>query len=218
MSNCNIPEIYNNNNEFNPTIQSPNSLYQIQFYQTLETTINVEDYKKFLDNAVSAFRHSPAYKIYKGKLIEKGLDRCQVLGNITNEMATIEMHHCILTIFDIACIISNHIINIKGKISTFDLIYLLKKEHKENNIPICMLSLTSHQLYHNNDEFYVSPESVIGNWYRLIERYHTGLTTDIAFKILFYMKKAQDKEGKSDDADMLKVRDTIYNWMYLNNV
>lgn len=212
-----IPDISVDNYPDNPTIHSPNSFYELPFYQNMDTTINTEDYKRFLENAIRRFRMSPTYKIYKGKLMELGLDRCQVLGNITSEMADIEMHHCILTIFDVTTIISNHMINTQGKLSTFDLVELLKYEHTHNNIPLCMLAKTPHQLYHNNDEFYVSPRAVFGNWFHLLEKYHTGITMDIAFKILFYLKRAQENGDVTDDAQLLKVRDTIYNWAYLNN-
>ena len=48
-----------------------------------------------------------------------GLDHCQFMSNIDAEMANVEMHHNVLTIYDIAIIITEHVINTVGYISTF---------------------------------------------------------------------------------------------------
>lgn len=212
-----FPDIDSYNSD-NPTLISPNSLYEISFYQTPESTINVEDYKRFIENAIHRFRTSPFYKIYKSKLINLGLDRCQVLGNITVEMATIEMHHCILNIFDVTTIIANHLLATYGKITTFDLVEHLKINHAQMRVPLCMLALTPHQLYHNDDRFYVSPRSVIGNWWNLLETYNKGLTMDIAFKILFYLKRAINNGDVSEDGELLNVRDKIESWIKYNSI
>lgn len=211
-----LPDIETYNQYYNPTIMSPNSPYEISFYQTRESLLDIDTYKKFLDNAISRFRRSKTYKHYKGYLMNLGLDHCQFNGNITSEMATLEMHHCILTVYDIAIIITEHILNTRGYISTFDLVQLLKQEHKNNRVALVMLSLTSHQLEHNTEEFYISPNMCFGNWYEFLERYHTGINQDIAFKILFYIKRAIENEGKSIDADLLNIRERIIDWSGLN--
>lgn len=212
-----FPDIEIYNQFFNPTITSPNSPYEISFYQTKETLLDIETYKKFLDSAVSRFRKSKRYKHYKGYLMGLGLDHCQFNGNITAEMASIEMHHCILTIYDVAIIITEHVLNTKGYISTFDLVQLLKQEHGKNMIALVMLSLTAHQLEHNTEEFYISPSMCFGNWYKFLEKYNTGISQDIAFKILFYIKRAIENEGKSIDSNLLDLREKIINWSSLNN-
>lgn len=202
-------------NDVNPTLTSPFSPYELPFYQTRETLLNTDTYREFLKNAISAFRKSRTYTHYKGFLMGLGLDRCQVHGNITAEMATIEMHHNMLTLFDIALIITEHVLNTKGYISTFDLVTLLKEEHKQHNVQLVMLSLTPHQLYHNTDDFYIHPDHCIGNWYRFLEKYHTGITLDIAYKLLNYIKEAIEK-GSSDDGNLLKIREQILDWSEYN--
>ncbi len=212
-----IPDIENFiEDDINPTIYSDNCPYQLPFYQTRETLINIEDYKKFLDNSISRFRHSKTYKHYKGYLIDLGLNRCQFHSNITNEMATIEMHHNMITIYDIAIIITEHVINTKGYISSFDLVQLLKEEHKANNIQLVMLSLTPHQLYHDDPDFFIHPDMCFGNWPNLLAKYNRGITLDIAFKILFYLKKAVENNN-SQDNQLLDIRDKILDWSGLNN-
>ena len=114
----------------NPLIVSPKCAYALPFSQTRESLLDIETYKNFLDNAIARFRHSRTYTNYKSFLMELGMDKCQVHGNITSEMASVEMHHNMLTIFDIAIILTEHQLNTVGKITTFDLVELLKKDIK----------------------------------------------------------------------------------------
>ena len=197
----------------NPTISSPNSCYQISFYQTEETLMDTEFYKKFLKNSIQRFRHSITYKHYKGFLMEMGLNRCQFMSNITEDLGvTLEMHHSILTIYDVAYIICEHTLKTTGRINSFQLSEVLRQEHILHNVPLCFLSLTPHQLYHNDDNFYISPKMIFGNWYELINKYHLGISQDIAFKIIFYLKRCMDEDGLSDDSRLLDLRNKIMNW------
>lgn len=207
-------EIYDN---INPTIYSPNSPYEISFQQTKQTlSENVEDYGNFLHNAISRFRKSRTYKNYKGYLIGLGMDRCQFHGNITDKMATIEMHHNMLTIFDIALILTEYMVNVHKYVTTYDIVYLLKQEHKNNRIQLVMLSLTPHQLYHNNDDFYIDPKMCFGKWWEFLEIYKEGITIDIAYKIIRILDTSIKKDGTSDDNNMLELRQRILDWSQYN--
>jgi len=213
-----FPDVFVHDDK-NPTLTSPNCHYELPFYQTRDSLLDVESYKSFLDSAIREFRHSTRYKHYKSFLINLGLDRCQFHSNIRcneeEEMATIEMHHNMLTIFDVALIITEHILNTYGKITTFDLIKLLKQEHSEHRVQLVMLSLTPHQLYHNNPDFFIHPKMCFGNWYAFLERYKYGITKELAFKILFYLKRAIENEN-SNDNELLSIRDRILDWSELN--
>ena len=218
MYNFNMQDIIVCDNS-NPTIASPNCPFVCQFYQTKESLLDVESYKAFLDSAISRFRTSITYKNYKHFLMGLGLDRCQFHGNIVHneeqKMATLEMHHNMLTIFDIAFIITEHTLNQYGQITTFDLVDLLKKEHTSNHIQLVMLSKTPHQLYHNNQEFFIHPKMCFGDWYTFLETYKSGISQEIAFKILFYLKRSLEN-GKSNDSELLNIRDKIYDWSEAN--
>lgn len=195
----------------NPTLASPSSEYMLPFYQTRESLLDVEVYKNFLNNAIARFRHSRTYKNYKANLYNLGLNHCQVHSNLTSDMVDIEMHHMILTIFDIAHIITEHMINTTGYISTFDLVYLLKQEHKQNHIALVMLSKTPHQIYHNEPMFFIHPNMCIGDWKTFLDTYRYGITQNIAFKLMQYFKEAAEKD-KSDDNGYLELRDEILDW------
>ena len=208
----NIEEININNN---PGIMSPSSAYAIFFYQTKESLMDADAYRAFLKNIERRVRTSVAYSNYKGYLIGLGMDHCQVHGFINSTMADLEMHHCILTLFDIALMISEYYLNSTGYVSYFDVVQTIKDEHKMNNIALVMLTKTPHQLYHNDSSFFIHPDMCIGNWPKLIETYKAGLTQDLAFKILYYIRKAI-QVGYTDDGGLLKVRDTILDWSQKN--
>lgn len=210
LTNNNIPGI-ESNGIYNPTLSSPYSTYELPFYQTRETLTDPEVYRSFLYSGIRSFRKSRTYKNYKAFLMDLGMDRCHVHGNINSEMATLEMHHNIITILDIALIITEHTINTKGIISSFDLTTMLKSEHINHRIPVVMLSLTPHQLYHNEEGLFIHPDACIGNWVEFLEKYYDGITYDIATKIYYYTNNAIMK-GISDDSDLLQVRDRIFNW------
>lgn len=215
MSNNQIPGISLTSIYNNPALVSPNSSFILPFYETRETLFDTETYEDFLKNAISRFRKSRTYKHYKSFLMNLGLDRCQFMGNITSEMATIEMHHNMLTIFDIALIITEHILNTQGMISTFDLVMLLKQEHKNHRVQLTMLCKTAHQLYTNTDDIFIHPSMCIGNWMEFLNRYSTGITQDIAYKLVFYLNDAIKNDGSNDNG-LLEARDKIMEWNKFN--
>lgn len=211
------PDIYFFTNEGNPTIASPNSPYEISFYQTKETMVDTELYEAFITNAVSRFRKSQTYKNYKQSLYEWGLDHSQIHGAISSEMASLEMHHNILTIFDIAMIICSHVLNMKNRITTYDLIMLLKKVHVNNNLPLIMLDITTHQAYHNDPTFFIDPKQcIIWNFKDFLSEYYTGITKTIAFKIINYFEEAMEIDGTYDN-NLLQLREQIINWSIYND-
>lgn len=207
----NLPGIDTDYNQGNPSLSSPNSPFELPFYQTRETLINPETYNAFLSNAIRQFRHSRVYKGYKGFLMGLGLNRCQLHGNLTDEMVTIEMHHHILTIRDIALILCEHTLSTKGYISTFDLVHMLREVHTGHKVCLVMLSLTPHQLYHNEDLLSIHPSQCIGDWISFLFEYKEGITLDIATK-LFYTIDGYIKDGDTVDGGLLDLRDQILRW------
>ena len=128
------------------------------------------------------------------------------------EGVDIEMHHAILTLFDICLLITEHLLNTVGYVTTFDVVQALKEEHKANNIALVMLSKTPHQIYHDNTgEFFIHPKMCFGNWPALIEKYKKGLTQDVAFKLLYYLKKAIEQD-ETNDNNLLNLRENIKEW------
>ena len=195
----------------NPVLASPYSTFILPFYQTRESLTDIDTYRTFIKNVEQRFRRSATYTNYKGYVMSQGLDHCQIHGNISSDMADIEMHHAILTLFDIALMITEHYLNTVGYVTTFDVVQALKEEHKTNNIALVMLSQTAHQVYHAESSFYIHPSMCFGNWPRLLEKYKGGLTQDVAFKLLYYIKRSTEFTG-TEDAGLLTLRDKILDW------
>lgn len=213
-----IPDIYYDGNNLNPCIMSPNAPYAIYFKQTRETLRDTDLFKRFIDNAVSNFRHSRVYTNYKSYLYQLGMNRCQMFGNITSEMATIEMHHNGLTIFDIAVIIATHLLNTMGEVTEFDIFYHLRLLHTSNEVPLVMLCKTAHQLEHNDEDFYVPVQMTFGNWIKFLNDYKYGLTYGIARKLDRWIKKSlqeQVDKGRLNESSIM-LREKIKEWSEFN--
>lgn len=209
---------------YNPTIKSPAALFSLQFYETEESLMDIDEYKKFLVNAIKRFRSSRTYKQYKSYLMELGMNSCQLMPGINSDLdedvsKLIEMHHNFLTIYDIAIMITEHVIHTKGFISTFDLVQLLKEEHKANRIPLVMLSKTAHQMYHNNEDFIIPANMCFGFWQELLQKYYKGITKDIAEKVLRFLQKSLEVQSLNIDFtnNLLRLRDDIIKWSDYND-
>lgn len=199
----------------NPTLTSPNSEYDLPLYQTKESLQDLEVYRSFLKSVEKMFRGSVRYTHYKAFLLEFGLNKSQIHGYITSDMAPLEMHHAILNLYEISLMLTEHLLNTVGYVTTFDVVRLLKQEHSENNIAMVMMDETSHQVYHNEPAFYLHPDMCFGHWKTLLKKYKDGLTQDLAFKILYYVNKSL-KVGTTDDAGLLDLRDEIKDWSAYN--
>ena len=210
-----LPDIDVYNEGFNPMLLSNKSTYGIEFYSTRESLSDVEDYRAFIKNCEKRVRNSVTYSHYKGFLMGLGLDHCQVHGYINSEMATIEMHHNILNLFDICFMVTEHLLNTVGYVTTFDVVQIVKDEHKLNEVAVTMLSKTPHQLYHADEGLSLHPDMCVGNWPAFIEKFSRCLNQDIAFKLLYYIKKALEI-GASDDSGLLQLKDKIEDWSTLN--
>lgn len=198
----------------NPTVRSPYAITDLPFYQTRETLQDIDIFRNFIRNVETRFRSSREYKAYKAYLIEYlGINRCQVFGNITTEDADIELHHNIISLFDICLLISLHTINTVGCITSFDLIQMVIQEHWSNRVGVTFLSKTAHQIYTNDPDGYIPPEQTFGAWWELLQNYRYGITYDLANKIIKYIKKYQDKLPISIN---LEQQEQILNYSYFN--
>ena len=210
-----LPGIETYNEAFNPTLTSRNSTYDIQFYLTKEVLNDVDTYKSFIKNCEKRVRNSVTYSHYKGFLMGLGMDHCQVLGYINGEMATIEMHHAIFTLFDICFMVTEHLLNTVGYVTTFDVVQIVKDEHKLHHVAVTMLAKTPHQMYHNTDDLFIHPNMCMGDWVTLMNKYITGISQDLAVKLLYYLNRAIDI-GAGEDSGILQLRDKILDWSAYN--
>lgn len=213
--NANYQDIMLSDLEKNPRLTNADETESITMMLTLENRYDYEEYEKFLKAAVKNFRSTNTYKHYKSYLYSLGIDCCQFHPYIQNtdeyEMASLEMHHCMLNIFDIAIMITEHYLQTVGGISEFMLAKLLKHEHACNRIPIVMLCRSCHQKYHYKS-LYVHPEQVFGKWWELLEVYNQGWTREIMEKLMRYLNRGLGEKFEYRVEDMkrlMELRDTV---------
>jgi hypothetical protein len=206
-----LPDISSYMDNGNPTLRSPTSTYELSLMQTKDSLNDIDFYSNFIHNAVMQFRKLRVYKNYKAYLMSLGLDHCQYLHNINSDMATLEMNHVVLTIFDVALMISEHIVNTTGHVSTCQIVAELRRVHTNNLVPLIIMSKTVHQLYHNEENFFVHPNQVFGRWVELLNTYKNGITPEICVKLLYYIRNAKNNSSSLDN-NLLQVAETIKNW------
>ena len=129
-----LPDIIYDKNNITPILDAKTSFYNIPMYKDVDYLSNYESYVNFVKGIERAVRQNDRYKKYISYLKkEVKLNRCQVLKNITDEDADIEMHHGpIFTLFDICAIVLEYFIIKKWKISTFRVADVVLDEHQKN--------------------------------------------------------------------------------------
>lgn len=214
-NNNNYPDIIKYCDNNNVILENTSSNESVYFLETKDTLSDIEYYGKFITDSINIFRSLKFYKGYKEHLYNSGLDHCQIMHNIDSNMADLEMNHVILTIFDIALLISEHYLNTIGYISTMILINQLRFVHSRNLVPLIMMSKTVHQIYHADDSFYVHPTQVYGKWIELLQTYSYGLTPEICYKVLFYLRKLNINELTQTNG-LLQIANSLTDWSNLN--
>lgn len=210
--NNNLPDVKYTKGVTNPTVDSVNAIYSLEFYKESEYFFILENFVSFIKKVEQMFRTSDEYKRYIGYLKNTvGLSTCQIHGNIDNESgATIEMHHgpC-LNLFDVTAIIVDDQLKRQQKISTFSICNLLSEEHYNNNIQIVMLSKTDHELVHSRDVF-VHYRQAFGDLNTFLKKYKAGVGPDAISKIQKYIDLCKENECFSNE--ILTVSNTINKW------
>ena len=195
----------------NPIIYDPNNEFGICFAQTRDTLMDTDIYKRFVYNIANKFRKSQFWRDYKEHLYNIGLYRDQRHASITSEMVNLEAHHNMLTLDYMIIMITEHILNMKGCVTTFEVSQALEEAHRNNEICIIILDETEHQKYHSDPSEFISIRQCFGNPFDFIDKYIDGMTLDISFKILLQLKQEEQYNGSSSPAEV-RARDQILAW------
>ena len=195
----------------NPIVESPDGDSLIMLSQTRETLMDSELYLRMLRSAENAFRRSKFYKDYKSGIMNAGINMDQRRPAITSEVADVELHHNFITLEFMTIMMSEYLLNTVGFVNSLVLVKMLEEEHRANRICGIMLSTTEHQAHHNNPSDFISIKQCFGYPFEFIDRYISGMTLDISFKLLLHLKQ-EDQYGKSNDTNMIRCRDEILNW------
>ena len=118
-----LPNIIYEKENGTATVDSPESMFKLQFEKTAEYMSNLESRNRFIKKTEQLVRRNDRYSKYIYELkTKKGLNHCQVLSHLTDKDCTIEMHHGpIFTLYDICDIMIDHFLRKGWEITTYDI-------------------------------------------------------------------------------------------------
>ena len=193
-----------------PIVDSVNSMYQIPMYKNGQYFSNLESNTSFISACERVVRTNDRYSKYINYLKKViGLNHCQVMPNITDDIAEIEMHHGpIFTLYDYCAIMIEYFIMKNKKISTFRIADAVLREHEENRIQTVMLCCTVHQEVHQR-EIFLNYQMGFGDLSSFIKKYGAAINDDYIEKLNRYVDTSMMRD--SDDYGVLQLSDTIMN-------
>ena len=200
----------------NPIIYDPSNEFGICFAQTRDTLMDTEIYKRFIYNIDNKFRRSQFWRDYKQHLYDLGLYRDQRHASITSEMVNLEAHHNMISLEYMTIMITEHILNYKGCVTTFEVLQELEEANRNNQVCIIILDETEHQKYHSDPSEFISIRQCFGFPFDFISKYIDGMTLDISFKLLLQLKQEEQYNGSFSPSEV-KARDQILSWQMYNN-
>jgi hypothetical protein len=209
-----LPNIDYKKTQKNPTLDADTSEFEVPFYKDVEYFSNIDNFVTFVKGVERIVRTSHYYSRYIAYIKNDiGLRHCQVLSNIEEEdekQHLIEMHHGpILTLFDYAAIITDHLLAKDKKINSFLVADILLEEHFNNNIQIVMLSKTVHEQVHENNIF-INLNQAFGDLNTFLKRYRAGIHPEQVAKINKYIETSTQYD--SFDKDVLKLSGFVKKW------
>lgn len=202
--------------ENNPIIADQSQPNAIFFAQTRDSLIDTDIYSKFVYSCENNFRRSRFYKDYKCDIMNRGLYRDQMMASITSEMADLELHHHFPTLKQATIMITEHMLNTKGCVTTFEVVRALEEAHRNDWMSVIILSETQHQVFHSDSSIFISITQCAGDGFKFIDEYIDGMTLDISFKLLLQLKLETEYNNKSFSPSMVKARNQILSWQYSN--
>lgn len=150
-----LPNILYDRNRTTNVIDSPIAPYHLIMYKDEDYLSNYDNYVAFVKGIERNVRNNDRYKKYINYLKKKvKLDRCQILKNVTDEDASIEMHHGpIFTLYDVCAIVLEYYLLKGWKITTFSVADSVLEEHMRNRVGVVMVSTTMHEEIHEKNIF-----------------------------------------------------------------
>lgn len=186
-----LPDIIYNRDNITPIVDATSSYYHILMYKNEEYFSNYENYINFVKGCEKLVRTNDRYSKYINYLKkEVKLNKCQVLKNVTDEDASIEMHHGpIFTLFDICAIVLEYYLLKKWKISTMRIADTVLDEHQANRIQVVMVSTTVHEEIHNGDLF-INYHQAFGDINAFLKKYKDAISDEYREQLNRYIDRS----------------------------
>lgn len=189
-------------------ISSDDTADSILMYKPRDYFYDDTIYKAFVKDVERQVRHSDDYKAFVSWVKNVlGINFCQVSSKIIDGDATIEMHHGpIFTLYDVVCIVLNHMIQAGAKISSFRVSDAVLQEHFDLRVQVVMLAVTNHEAITNRDIF-LNLRQGIGNVDAFIKKYAHAFDDEQKYKVWSYINFS--KENETFDSGILDTKSVV---------
>lgn len=174
--------------EENVKFELEDNLFEAIFlYKNKDTFIDDKERIKIIKNIESLIRASNEYK-YLVKYIKstENMNRCSILDNISNEDATIDVHHCVYTLFDIVELVIKKYDYWNEYWNSFIVADKVIELHYNNLVGLIPLSRTMHEYIHSNN-IIINDKKMIGEVQLFYDMYHEYMTEEQLEKFDIYM-------------------------------
>ena len=208
MPKC-LPDIIYDRSKITPVIDARTSFYNIPFYKNEDYFSSIDSYTNFIKGCERLVRQNDRYKKYINYLKkEVKLNKCQVLKNIDDEDASIEMHHGpVFTLYDYCAIMVEYFLAKKWRITTMRIADQVLMEHQKNRIQIVMLSTTMHEEVHARNIF-ININQAYGNLPEFLNKYGYVLPLEYKEKLNNYIDRSLLYD--SSDFGILELSKKLY--------
>lgn len=207
----NLPNIQYLLEENTQVIDSDNASYKLIYdksYDNASYFDNFDSYVGFIKAVERMVRTSDRYKKYIRYLkTEVEMNHCQVLRDVNDEEADINLHHMPFTLYDICAIVLEYFIMKKWKITTFKIANQVLNEHFDNRVGCVMLSTTVHEEYHNG-KLWIPWKMVYGNVKKFINKYNDAIGDEYREKINKFIDKSLMYDA--NDFSVLDLNPNLY--------
>lgn len=195
----------------NPKIKSITDDEVLKFYKDKNDLADPDSFEQFIKSVENLVRKDPRYSNYIHELKSRGFNKDVIQSGIDNDKfpnTSIEMHHGpIFTLYDIASIVTDHLLNNDQKVSTFGVAKLILCEHELHRIQVVMgLTKTNHELVHDG-KIFVHINQSIGDIIGFIKDFRKGLRREHLYTLEEYLNMC--KKYDATDNDYLSIRKII---------
>lgn len=173
--------------EENVKFELEDNLFEAVFlYKNKDTFIDDKERIKIIKNIESLIRSSNEYK-YLIKYIKStaNMNKCSILDNISDEDVTIDVHHCVFTLFDIVELVIKKYDDWNEYWNSFIVADKVLELHYNNFVGLIPLSRTMHEYIHSNN-IIINDNRMIGDVKYIYDMYHEYMTEEQLEKFEIY--------------------------------
>jgi hypothetical protein len=187
---------------------------------SIESVVDTNDAKAYIAYIRNVERHvrsSYEYREYVKYLKESmNQSHCVFLRNVSykNKSASIELHHCPLTLWDVVDLHIRRALDVDATVRTFEIVERVLLDHQQNRIGLVPLSKTVHELVHDGSVF-VPLNFVYGDWRSFVAE-HDKYITPAQKQVLATMERLTREFNDNPDPhkipQVLAVRASVFEY------